>query len=146
VNDKMALDVLVYGGRTMPEFTTVPVQEAKVRTIPGRQGTFMNEYIDYIQQLTTGQAGKLRIGENENPLTIRRRLVTAAQAMNIPLIIKQSGNDLYFWREDGGAEQPRTKRRYTRRRGSQQETTAPDQPVSELEGVDHEASLEESPA
>jgi hypothetical protein len=35
--------------------------------------------------------------------------------MNIPLIIKRSGNDLYFWREDAGEEQPRAKRSYTRR-------------------------------
>jgi hypothetical protein len=42
--------------------------------------------------------------------------------MNIPLIIKRSGNDLYFWREDGGEEQPRRKRSYTRRNKRQEET------------------------
>jgi hypothetical protein len=41
----------------MPEFTTVSVPEAQIRTIPGRQGTFMNEYVDYIQQLPSGQEG-----------------------------------------------------------------------------------------
>jgi hypothetical protein len=41
---------------------------------------------------------------------VRRRLATAAKAMHIPLIIKRSGNDLYFWREDGGAKQPRLRR------------------------------------
>jgi hypothetical protein len=46
----------------MPEFAIVSVTEAQMRTIPGRQGTFMNEYANYIQQLPTGQAGKLRIG------------------------------------------------------------------------------------
>jgi hypothetical protein len=35
----------------MPEFTTVSVAEAQMRTIPGRQGAFINEYADYIQQL-----------------------------------------------------------------------------------------------
>jgi hypothetical protein len=44
----------------MPEFTTVPVQEAQIRTIPGRQGAFINEYADYIQQVPSGQAGRLR--------------------------------------------------------------------------------------
>jgi hypothetical protein len=122
INDKMALLIPFSGGETMPEFTTVSVQEAKVRTIPGRQGRFVNEYIDYIQQVPTGQAGRLRIGEAENPLTVRRRLVTAAQAMNIPLIIKRSGNDVYFWRENGGEEQPRRKRRYTRPRRMDEET------------------------
>jgi hypothetical protein len=71
-----------YGGRTMPEFTTVSVQEAQLRTIPGRQGSYMNEYVDYIQQLPTGQAGKLHVLEHENPLTIRRRLVAAGRALD----------------------------------------------------------------
>jgi hypothetical protein len=151
----------------MPDFTTVSVQEAMVRTIPGRQGSFLNQYIDYIQQVPSGQAGKLHVVEQENPLTIRRRLVTAAKAMHIPLTIKRSGNELYFWREDGEAEQPRSRRGRRPRTGSpgslmppdlliseteaavqertQEETTAPDQPSSELEGVHHEATVEESP-
>jgi hypothetical protein len=99
----------------MPEFTIVSVQEAQMRTIPGRQGRFINEYVEYIKQVPAGQAGKLHVSERENPLTIRRRLVAAAQAINISLIIKRSGNDLYFWREDGGEEQPRAKRSYPRR-------------------------------
>jgi hypothetical protein len=69
----------------MPEFTTVSVQEAQIRTIPGRQGTFMNQYIAYIQQLPAGQAGRLRIGESEKHPTIRRRLISAANALHIPL-------------------------------------------------------------
>jgi hypothetical protein len=99
------------GGAIMPEFTTVSVQEAQLRTIPGRRGTFINEYADYIQKLPRGQAGRLRGGESENPLTIRRRLVSAAKALGIHIIIKRSGNDLYFWREDGGEERPRRGRR-----------------------------------
>jgi hypothetical protein len=110
----------------MPEFTTVSVQEAMVRTIPGRQGSYLNEFIDYIQQVPSGQAGWLRAGESENPLTIRRRLVTAAKAMNIPLTIKRSGNELYFWREDREDEQPRRRRGYTRRGRAQEELPPPD--------------------
>jgi hypothetical protein len=117
----------------MPELTTVPVQEAKLRTMPGRQGKFMKEFIDYIQQLPSGQAGKLHVLEQENPLTIRRRLVTAAKAMNIPLIVKRSGNDLYFWREDEGAEQPRRRRRYTRGARPAEETTELDQEFTAVE-------------
>src|SRR5918992_3035201 len=104
---------MLSGGGTMPEFTTISVQEAQIRTIPGRQGTFINEYADYIQQVPQGQAGKLRIREDEKHTTVRRHLVKAAQAMNSTLIIKRSGNDIYFWRGEGGEEQPRSKRRYT---------------------------------
>jgi hypothetical protein len=101
----------------MPEFTTVSVQEALIRTIPGRQGQFINEYADYIQQLPRGQAGKLTIGEDENHIAVRRRLTTAAKAMNITLIIKRSGTDLYFWREEGEAAQPPPRRGRRSRNG-----------------------------
>jgi hypothetical protein len=125
----------------MPEFTTVSIQEAQMRTVPGRQGTFMNEYADYIQQLPQGQAGRLRIGEQEKHTTIRRRLSVAAKALHIPLLIKRSGNDLYFWREDGIEEQPRTKRRYTRRnRRGKAGDYFPPQPFTEPEEFEQAVS------
>jgi hypothetical protein len=105
----------------MPEFTTMSVQEAQLRTPAGRQGRYLNEYIDYIQRVPSGQAGKLTIGEQEKYPTVRRRLVVAANALAITLIIKRSGNDLYFWREDREEEQPKRKRRYTRRMRSHDE-------------------------
>ena len=137
---------MLCGGETMPEFTTVPVQEAQVRTIPGRQGKFINEFADYIRRVPKGQAGRLTIGEQEKHTTVRRQLVVAAKTINIPLTIKRSGNDVYFWREGTGEEQPRRKRSYTRRRRTDEETTVPDQPFSASEEVNHEAALvEESP-
>jgi hypothetical protein len=117
----------------MPEFTTISVQEARTRTIPGRQGKFINEYADYIQHVPSGQAGKLTIGDEEKHPTVRRRLTVAAKAMNIPLIIKRSGNDVYFWRQNGGEEQPSSKRRYTRRARRAEETTPMDQSFVEVE-------------
>jgi hypothetical protein len=127
----------------MPEFTTVSVTEAQMRTVPGRQGTFMNEYADYIQQLPQGQAGRLTIGEGEKHTTIRRRLSVAAKALHIPLLIKRSGNDLYFWLQDGEAEQLRTKHRYTRRNRRQEETA--EQYFSKTGELEHEVPAEESP-
>ena len=129
----------------MPEFTTVSVTEAKLQTTSGRQGQYLHEYIDYITKLPKEEAGKLSIGEEETPATIRRRLGVAAKTLGIPLIIKRSGNDLYFWREDRGGEQPRTKRSYTRRARSREETTIPDQPVDELGMVEQGIPEEESP-
>jgi hypothetical protein len=119
--------------KIMPEFTTVALKEAKVQTTSGRQSRYLHEYIDYITNLPKGQAGRLRIEESENTLTVRSRLVSAANALNISLIIKRSGNDIYFWREDGGDEQPRTKRSYTRRMKSQDAIPTPDQPITEPE-------------
>jgi hypothetical protein len=129
----------------MPEFTTVSVTEAKLRTTSGRQKTFLDDYVTYIQQLPKWQAGRLRIKEQENALTIRRRLGVAAQTLDINLIIKRSGNDVYFWREDTGEEQPRAKRSYTRRAIEREETPAPDQPVDELGMVEQGIPEEESP-
>jgi hypothetical protein len=110
----------------MPDFTIVSVQDAKLKTLSGRQRTYMNEYAGYIQQLAPGMAGKLRPLEDEKLTTIRRRLAVTAQTLDITLIIRRSGDDLYFWSESAGGEQPR--RRTTRRRRSQKETAAQDQP------------------
>jgi hypothetical protein len=83
----------------MPEFTTVPVQEAQTRTIPGRQGKFINEFADYIRQVPKGRAGRITIGEQEKHTTVRRQLVVAAKTINIPLTIKRSGNVSTFGEE-----------------------------------------------
>jgi len=130
----------------MPEFTTVSVQEAQLRTIPGLRGRFINEYSDYIQQLPRGQAGRLTLGEGEKHTTVRRRLVVASQALNIPLVIKRSGNDLYFWREDRGVEPSRTKHSYTRRnRRGRAGDYFPPQPFIEPELSEQGVSNEEFP-
>jgi hypothetical protein len=99
----------------MPDFETVSMKEAKLRTISGRQRKYLNEYADYIHQLPTGQAGKLHPEGNEKPATLRHRLVIAAQVLGINLVIKRSGEDIYFWSEDREDKQPRTRRSYTRR-------------------------------
>jgi hypothetical protein len=112
----------------MPDFEIVSLQDAKLKTLSGRQRTYINEYAGYIQQLSHGKAGKLHPKEDEKLTTIRRRLVVTAQTLEAKLIIRRSGDDMYFWREDGAEEQPR--RRPTRRRRSQEETAAPDQPFS----------------
>jgi hypothetical protein len=121
----------------MPEFTTVSVQEAHIRTIPGRQGKFINEYADYIQQVPSGQAGRLSIGENENHAAVRRRLVSAAQALGRNLIIKRSGSDIYFWSEGNDAAQPRRGRP---RRGRAGDNFPPQQFGAPEEGRDPEAN------
>jgi hypothetical protein len=115
----------------MPEFETVSLEEAQVNTTSDRRRKFINGYTRYIRRLSQGQAGKLHPGENEKPATIRRRLVSAAQALDTKLIIKRSGEDVYFWKEDGAEEEPRPRR--GRRRRHQEETIAPDQPMREPE-------------
>jgi hypothetical protein len=130
----------------MPEFETVSLQEAQLRTVSGRQGKFIKEYASYIQQLPQGQAGKLTVGVQEKHPTVRRRLVTAAKALGINIIIKRSGNDLYFWRENSGEDQPRTNRSYTRRnRRGRAGDYFPPQPFTEPEPGEQGIPEEESP-
>jgi hypothetical protein len=137
--------ILEHSGGAMPEFTTVSITDAQLRTTSGRQKTFLHEYADYIQQLPKGQAGKLHVLENENPLTIRRWLVSAAEALGVPLVIKRSGADIYFWREEK-EEEPRNKRSYTRRnRRGRAGDYFPPQPFIEPELSEQGVSKEEFP-
>jgi hypothetical protein len=125
----------------MPDFEIVSMKEAKLGISSGQQGKFMNEYAQYIQQLPKGQAGKLHSSESENPLTIRRRLVTAAKSLGIPLIIKRSGSDVYFWQEGRKDEQPRRGRPRRGRAGDY----LPPQPFIEPELGEQGVPKEESP-
>jgi hypothetical protein len=129
----------------MPEFEIVSIKEAQSRTISGRRGGFLNEYAAYIKELTPGQAGKLHILEQEKPATIRRRLLVAAKALGIPLTIKRSGQNVYFWIEGWGEAKPRGKRSYTRRRGLHEDIAASGQPFRESGAAD-QGVTEESPA
>jgi hypothetical protein len=115
----------------MPEFEIVSVQDARAKTMPSRQRAYLNEYAGFIKQLSERQAGKLHPEPHEKLTTIRRRLDTAAKTLGVTLVIKRSGEDVYFWTESSTEEQP--KRRYTRRRRSQKETIMADQPVIEPE-------------
>jgi hypothetical protein len=116
----------------MPEFEIVSLDEATLRTVSPRQGQYLKEYVSYIHQLPQGQAGKLHLLEEENPNTIRRRLAIAAQAVGIPLIIKRSGQDLYFWAEPPIAEE-KPQRRRGRRPRAPEEPVPLEQPVREPE-------------
>jgi hypothetical protein len=130
--------------KTMPEFTTVSMKEAKVQTTSGRQGCYLHEYIDYILNLPKGQAGRLRIGAEETPATIRRRLGVAAKTLGIPLIIKRSGTDVYFWRENGEEEQPRPRRGRRPRTGSPGGLLPPTMPFNQSEAGEQEGAEEET--
>lgn len=94
----------------MPYFEIVSWQEAQLMTVSRRQGRFIQEYAGYIQQLAQGQAGKLHPLENEKPITIRRRLALAAQALGVNLVIKRAGDELYFWVEPSAEERPPRRR------------------------------------
>jgi hypothetical protein len=126
----------------MPEFTTVSVQEAQLRTLSGRQAQYINQYAGYIHQLAPGQAGKLHVEEQEKHTTIRRRLTVTAHMLGISLTIKRSGEDIYFWTAQLEEVQPRPRRGGRRRRQAVTET--PEQYFKETGELEQEQS-EDSP-
>ena len=99
----------------MPAFETIPLQQAMLKTATGRRAQLAQEYLQYIQQLAEGQAGKLQAREDEKITTVRRRLGDAARLAGKNLVIKRTGEDLYFWVEPTGEERPRRRGRRPRR-------------------------------
>ena len=95
----------------MPTFETLPLPEARLKTADGRTARHAQEYMDYIQQLGDGQAGKLQLTEGEKILTIRRRLTTTATLLGKELTIKRLGDELYFWVALPEEEKPRRRSR-----------------------------------
>ena len=90
----------------MPQFELVSREEAQTRTAsPGKRTQIVQEYLSYITQLKAGQSGKLEPSPGETIATVRRRLGSAAKLSGKNLVIKRTGEEIYFW-----VEQP-TKRR-----------------------------------
>ena len=91
----------------MPQFELVSREEAQARTAtPGRRSQILQEYLDYIGQLKEGQSGKLQPSQEETVATVRRRLGVAAKVSGRELVIKRTGDEVYFW-----VEQPARRRR-----------------------------------
>lgn len=95
----------------MPEFVVVPLDEARMKTISGRQGQIVKQYSQYIEQLEGGKAGKLQAAPGEKVTTIRRRLLTTARLLGRDIIIKRTGDELYFWAKAAEEDPPRRTRR-----------------------------------
>ena len=72
----------------MAHFQTVDLTEAKLRT-SGPRARIVLQYLEYLNQLTPGTAGKIIATEDEATGAIRRRLRTAAQVSGKDLEIKR---------------------------------------------------------
>ncbi len=105
----------------MPAFETIPLQEAMMKTATGR-AQLAQEYLQYIQQLAEGQAGKLQASEDEKNSTVRRRLGDAARLAGKNLVIRRTGEDLYFW--VASTDEQRSRRRGRRPRQVQEDNPA----------------------
>ena len=101
----------------MPTLELVSLQEARLElSLTGKRGVMMRQYMDYIGQLETGQAGKLIPDEGETTAAIRRRLGAAAELLGKSLVVNRQGDAVYFWEESSGSA--------PRRRGRRRKTNA----------------------
>ena len=95
----------------MPKLDIVPIEEARVKSASGgKRARILQEYLGYIDELKSGQAGRLVAGAGETTATVRRRLGDAARAGGKNLAIRRAGDHVYFWTEGRRAENGRRRR------------------------------------
>ena len=80
----------------MAHFQTVDLTEAKLRT-SGPRARIVLQYLESLNPLPPGTAGKIIATEDESTGAIRRRLRTAAQVSGKDLEIKRDEDTVYFW-------------------------------------------------
>ena len=81
----------------MPRFDLVPVDEAVIKTATGKRAQLSREYVSYIEQLRGENAGRLQASAGETVAAIRRRLGAAARLTGKNLVIRRTGEEVYFW-------------------------------------------------
>ena len=96
----------------VPTLEVVSLQDAQLElSLTGKRGVMMRQYMDYIGQLETGQAGKLIPDEGEITAAVRRRLGAAAQLLGKSLVVNRLGDVVFFWEEGSGSAPRRRGRR-----------------------------------
>ena len=86
----------------MPKLDIVSIEEAIAKTASEsasvrKRAQILQEYQGYIDQLKSGQAGKLVAGAGETTAIVRRRIGAAARATGHKLTIRRAGDEVYFW-------------------------------------------------
>ena len=85
-----------------------------MQSATGKRAQITREYLDYIGRLGRGQAGKLEVTQGEGIRAVRRRLGGAAKLSGKEMVIKRSGDAVYFWvrgESEGAAPAPRRRGR-----------------------------------
>ena len=97
----------------MPTLEVVSLQQAQLElSLSGKRGAIVRQYVDFINQLEAGRAGKLTPDEGETTAALRRRLGKAAQLLGRNIVTTRQGNVVFFWEEaDGTAPRRRGRRR-----------------------------------
>jgi hypothetical protein len=92
----------------MPQLEVVSKSEAELKTTGTARAEELREYIDFIEGLSSGEAGRLQAKSGETLRTVRRRLGDAGRLVGKNLVIKKDGQVIYFWlRTTGRRGRPR---------------------------------------
>ena len=81
----------------MPEFSTLPVDDAQLQAETADIPRSLAEYVDFISRLPDGQAGRLKPSAGEDVRLVRMRLGAAARKMRKKVIIRKTGDEVLFW-------------------------------------------------
>ena len=81
----------------MPQFTTTSVEEARRLTGGGKRQKELTAYLESVNGLSPGSAGKVVASEGETLSTVRRRLGDAARTSGRDIEIRRTDDAIYFW-------------------------------------------------
>jgi hypothetical protein len=82
----------------MPKFETVPVAEIKTASrMSEARRKKLEGYVNYINQLSETEGGRLTCSPNENVAAVRNDLKTAAEMAGKNIKIRRSGNVINFY-------------------------------------------------
>ena len=95
----------------MPKLELISLKDVQNElSLTGKRGAVMRQYMGYIGQLASGQAGKLTPDEGETTTALRHRLGAAAQLLGKSLTFNRQGDAIFFWIADD-ASAPRLRGR-----------------------------------
>ena len=95
----------------MPHFTKTSLEEAKRLTGGNKRQKALAEYIESIQRLSKGEAGKAVPSGGETLSTVRRRVGDAARMCGADVEIRRTDDGVYYWLKEGRRRgRPRTRR------------------------------------
>ena len=95
----------------MPQFTTTTLEEAQRLTGGGKREKDLAAYLESVNGLAAGNAGKVVPAEGEPLSTVRRRLGDAVRRSGRDIEIKRTDDAVYFWIKDGRRRgRPRSRR------------------------------------
>ena len=95
----------------MPEFTTTTLEEVQRLTGGGKREKDLAAYVESVNGLAAGTAGKVVPSDGETLSTVRRRLGDAVRRSGRDIEIRRTDHAVYFWMKKGRRRgRPRTRR------------------------------------